>query len=321
MTKLGRMVLIAGLLALSARSVAAQEEGGGGEDEGGAGVGAGVGAEVGGVGAEGSAEVGTGDTGGAEAAPEGQAEAQAPEEEKQQGRVDAGGKLRFPSGPDDTGMEYGLFNWIALDLRAQYGISDALAAGVHVPLAIKKPEGEFETLGGFTANASLRLFKLVGVGVRAGMMRQGAFLLTPYDAPVYVGDLKMGAALGPSIALRTGVVDVAAALDVVLQLDSAGEMMDETLTAVALPISAMVQVRDLIKVGAETGVYTGHELKLGAEDGGRIPLTANVSLKLGRVILNLGAGFATLITSDTGGLYPGIGDSLFVGLNAKWASK
>lgn len=296
MMKLGRSVVVVCLL-LSARTAAAQDEA---------------------TAADPAADPAA--TGGAEAAPEAQAEAQAPEEEKQQGRVDAGGKLRFPSGPDDS-MEFGLFNWIALDLRAQYGISDALAAGVHVPLAVKKPEGEFETLGGFTGYGSLKLLKLVGVSLKVGMMRQGAFLLTPYDAPIYFGDLKAGAALGPSLALKTGVVDVAAALDVIVQMDSAGAMLDETLTAVALPISAMVQVRDLLKVGAETGVYTGHEFKLGAEDGGRIPLTANVSLKLGKVILNLGAGFATLITSDTGGLYPGIGDSLFVGLNAKWASK
>ncbi len=252
-----------------------------------------------------------------------------PAEESQKGKVDAGGKLRFPSGPDDMG-DFGLFNWIALDLRAQYGVSDSVSAGLYVPLAVMKPDlgdASGETFGGVLGEAVLHLGKVLGVHTQIGMMQRTGWLLSQYDYPYYFGDMKFGLKLGPALDARVAAfgskLELSAGLDVVLAFSAATDTDtgdDKMLLAAQIPVAAMVQLSDLLKVGLTAGVYTGQDIKLGAEDGGRIPLSAAASLRTGPVIFDLGLGFASLVTSDEmGSAYPGLMDSLTIGLNARWA--
>lgn len=260
------------------------------------------------------------------------AEAGPPEEESQKGKVDAGGKLRFPSGPDEMG-EFGLFNWIALDLRARYGVTDSISGGLFVPLAIVRPDvpegaDEPEIFGGVLGEGSLALMKVIGVRAQIGVLQRSGWLLSQYDYPIYTGDMKFGLKLGPMLDARVAAfgskLELSAAADVVLafgaDVDDMGE--DKMLTALQVPVAALVQLSDLLKVGLTAGIYTGPEFKLGAEDGGRIPLSAAASLKTGPIYLDLGLGFASLVTSDQmGAVYPELMDSLSIGLNVRWAGK
>jgi hypothetical protein len=241
----------------------------------------------------------------------------APEEKKPEednpeakGKFNAGVGARFPSGPDDKG-KFGSFNWIAVDLKGRYNPSDFVSTYLYMPLAVKRPDlPDANMLGGFTGRGELGFGKTLGVGLTLGAMRQGAFLLSEKDYPYYRGKLSLGTALGPYLRLDLYGVYLSVVPQVVLQYGSG--------VAAQIPISARVNLLDLLSVSADAGVFTGPKMRFGPAGGGRIYAGASVDLKLKPIILHLGAGVASLIT-DPAGVYPSIKESIYFDLNVKYA--
>ncbi len=279
----------------------------------------GVGVGVGGAWANASATTDANASGGTSSTgTDASATATAKPEDKKQGKgsFDAGGQVRFPSGPDEMG-NYGTFNWVAFDLKGRYFVLDQLTINGTIPLApIKQDLAGVETsvLGGFLVRPELALGKTLGLGITVGMMKEGAFLLSEKDAPIYVGDLKFGTSIGPWIKIKKFGLDLSATPSIVYQQGA------ESLTAIQVPVAAAVSLGKALKVAVEAGVYTGDGFKLGATDGGRISLGAAIDVKIGKVIAHVGAGVASLLTSEEmGSAYPTISDSVYVDINAKFA--
>lgn len=248
-----------------------------------------------------------------------------PAAEKRQGRgdFDAGGKVRLPSGPDETAMEYGPFNWVALDLYGRYFVLDELTITAGIPLALIKPEFENtvdeaqpKLFGGFTVRPEYSLGKVLGAGLMLGMLRQEAVLLSEKDFPLYVGDLTFAAGIGPFVKFKGLGVDFALQPSLVYQ--AAGSAGD-AVTAVQVPVAASLALSDLLKVSVETGLYTADDFGVTAKDGARLSLGAAVDVRLGKIILHAGAGAASLLVDAASPFYRSIGDSIYFDLNVKYA--
>lgn len=248
------------------------------------------------------------------------------EKAKEPGRgdFDAGGQVRLPSGPDEMG-EYGAFNWIALDLQGRYFVLDNITINGSFPLAVKKPDGyNAEVVGGGIFDLIVKMpwgpYKFrdyeadLYVQLGAGYLRERAILLSPKDIPLYVGDFQ------PAFRGATPMrMKLSSALDFNIApaiLYQSGEV--ESVTALALPTSLVVGLGDLIKLGAELGMYTGDDFSFRPSNDGRLALGASLDVKLGKIIVHLGAGAASLLTSDES-FYPTIKDSVYFDLNVKYA--
>jgi hypothetical protein len=91
----------------------------------------------------------------------------------------------------------------------------------------------------------------------------------------------------------------------------------ENLTAIQIPMSLIIKLGSLLKVSADLGVFTGDDLSLRARNGGRIYGGGALDVKLGPIMAHVGAGVASLFT-DAGGVYPSLGDSVYIDINAKY---
>lgn len=242
------------------------------------------------------------------------------------GDFDAGGQLRLPNGPDEMG-EFATFNWIAVDAKGRYFLLDKVTIDAFVPLAVKKPDTvggvEPKLIGGMqtTLRAQLEMnvpfqptkYKSeVGIIVSGAYMREGAMLLSDKDFPLFAGDFQPGFTAGTLTRVRlSSVVDFS--LNPVFVFQSG---TDDNLTAVQIPTALTLAVGSLVKLSADAGVYTGDDYSFSGDSGGRITLGAALDVKLGKIIVHAGAGFASLLT---GGAYPEIGDSVYIDLNVKYA--
>jgi hypothetical protein len=234
-----------------------------------------------------------------------------------QGKFNAGVSLRFPSGPDDMG-EYATFNWVALDLRGRYNVTDIISVHGNIPLAIIKPDlpdplPDPSIFGGITGRGEIKLGGTIGAGVTVGFLRYGAFLLSDKDYPLYAGDLNFGMSLGPWLKLKTGVVNLAFVPAFVYQ---AGD--PESITGIQVPVSAMIRAGNALKLSADVGLYSGDDFSLGADEGGRVGIGTALDIKVSKIMLHLGVGLASLLTDDAG-FYPSVGKSLYFDLNVKYA--
>lgn len=247
--------------------------------------------------------------------------------EPKRGDFDAGGQVRLPNGPDAEG-KYATFNWIALDLVGRYFLLDSVSLNGAIPLAVKKPDlmdTEEKLIGGMSIRLDAKLPKLpkmpfikneteVGLSLTGAFMREGAMLLSDKDYPLYTGDLKPGVAGALIMKVKlSSVVDFSLLPAFVFQSGTT-----ENLTALQVPMSLILKAGSLLKLSADLGVFTGDDISLRAKNGGRVYLGAAVDLKVGPVIAHVGGGFASLIT-DPMGLYPTIGDSVYIDLNVKYA--
>lgn len=247
------------------------------------------------------------------------------------GDFDAGGKLRFPSGPDEEGM-YDSFNWVALDANGRYFLLDSVTVNGLIPMAVKKPDTvgpmgpEPSIFGGIEIRLEgkwtvpkmpiVKQETELGLMLGAAYMRDGAMLLSDKDFPLFTGDFNPG--------LKGGIitkVKLSSLLDFSLIPVFAFQKGDmENLTALQLPMSLIVKLGDVLKLSADAGVFTGDDISLSADNGGRIYLGAALDVKIWKLVFHAGAGFASLLTSsEPGALYPGIKDSLYVDLNVKYA--
>jgi hypothetical protein len=85
--------------------------------------------------------------------------------------------------------------------------------------------------------------------------------------------------------------------------------------AVQLPMSLILKLGDLVQTAADIGVFTGDHYHFSGDSGGRIYAGGSLTVKLGPIQAHAGLGLASLLT---GGLYPTIGDSVYVDLNVKY---
>lgn len=251
------------------------------------------------------------------------------EKKHESGDFDAGGQLRFPKGPDEMG-EYKAFNWVAFDAKGTYYLLPTVTLNGFFPFAVKKPEtfggAETKLLGGalFRLDASIpKLPKMpfleqetsMGLQVGFAYMREGALLLSDKDFPLFLGDLQPGflGGLLTRVKLST-VVDFNFNPVFLFQKGTA-----ENLTAIQIPLSLVLKLGDVLKLGAETGINTGDDFSFGPKNGGRISLGVAIDLEISKLAVHLGTGFASLLTSDEGqALYPSIGDSIYFDFNVKY---
>ncbi len=254
-----------------------------------------------------------------------------PEKDKKprRGDFDAGGQVRLPSGPDEMG-KYATFNWIAVDVKGRYFLLDSVTVNGNIPLAVVKPgklmnadgsSTEPSVFGGMMLTLDARLPRLpfqpsasqteVGLVLSGAYMREGAMLLSEKDFPLFIGDFQLGYTAGLYTKLKlSSLVDFSLVPVFVYQSASAG-----SLTALQVPTSLILRLGSLLVLTADVGIFTGDDFSLRGKNGGRIALGGSISIKIGPILFHAGAGAASLLT---GGLYPGIGDSLYVDLNVKY---
>ena len=239
---------------------------------------------------------------------------------RQPGSFDAGAEVRFPSGPDEMG-KFGTFNWVAVDLKGAYFITEQISIGGIIPLApVKQDPGKI--FGGFLVRPEISLGSMIGVGASVGIMTHGGFLLSPKDPPIYINPdgsgYKFGASIGPWIKFKAKGIEFRTQPAIIYQAT------DPAITALQLPVAAAVGLGQAVKVSLETGLYTGDDFALGPKGGGRLALGAAIDLKLTPVLLHIGAGLASLLVSDSmdadnEALYGSITDSLYFDINFKYA--
>jgi hypothetical protein len=250
------------------------------------------------------------------------------EKKHKSGDFDAGGQARFPSGPDEMG-QYASFNWVAFDAKGTYYLLPSVTANAIIPLAVKKPD----TIGGGMTDPRLiggmhlkldavipKMPKMPGLkydtalGLTLGVayMREGAFLLSDKDFPLFVGDFQPGVSTGLIMKVKlSSVVDFN--LNPVLLLQK-GETQNHS--AIQVPVSTVVKLGSAVKLGVEAAVNTGDDISIQGKNGGRIMVGGSLELKIGKIIIHTGAGLASLLT---GPAYPNVTDSVFVDVNARYA--
>jgi hypothetical protein len=249
--------------------------------------------------------------------------------EPQKGDFDAGGQLKFPNGPDDTG-KYATYNWISFDLHGRYNLLDALTVNATIPLAVHHPDmlmdgSQPKMIGGMNARFELMAPKLpsmpifhyettVGLVASVAYMHAKSMLLSDKDFPLFTGDYKVGATTGVIIKLKLSELLDFSLLPLWVHQANTGDALD----ALQVPLALIVKLGSLVKVSAELGVYTGDGFSLHARDDGRVQAGGALDLKLGPILVHAGAGAASLITGATGA-YPSIRDSVYVDLNVKYA--
>lgn len=259
-------------------------------------------------------------------------EAKGPKEPKA-GDFNAGGKARFPSGPDEAG-QYATWNWVAADLTGRYYLLPSVHLTANAPLAIIKPDTimggavDPKLFGGMNVTLEAVLPKMpdmpfmtkamkdtkIGLTLTAAYMREGAMLLSERDFPLFTGDLKPGLSGGLITILKvSSLVDFSFVPTFVFQTGTT-----ENLTALQVPLMLALKVGSLVKLSTDLGIYTGDDISLRPSNGGRISLGAALDVKLGPILAHAGAGFASLLTDEMG-MYPTIGESMYVDVNVKYA--
>jgi hypothetical protein len=245
------------------------------------------------------------------------------------GDFDAGGNVAFPSGPDKDGR-YATYNWITADLKGRYYLLDTVTANLNIPLALIHPDVLMDgthpqMIGGFNARIDATLPKLpsigamhndtqIGLTLAFAYMREGAMLLSDKDFPLFHGHFAPGLDVGLISKIKLSSLFYFSLTPVWLHQGGAG--MTPSASAVQIPMTLILGLGDLVKVNADLGIFTGPGYSFGASSGGRIYAGLSLDVKIWKIIVHGGAGFASLLT---GGDYPTIGDSLYVDLNVKYA--
>jgi hypothetical protein len=153
----------------------------------------------------------------------------------------------------------------------------------------------------------------VGLLLSGVYMREGAMLLSDKDFPLFIGDFKPGMSAGLTLKAKVStLVDFSLVPIFVYQTGT-----EESVNAVQIPMSTILKVGSLLKLSADVGIFTGDDFKFGGSSGGRISLGAAIDLKIGPIMAHAGTGFASLLVGDET-MYPTVGDSLYIDLNAKY---
>jgi hypothetical protein len=243
------------------------------------------------------------------------------------GDFDAGGQVRFPNGPDETG-HFATYNWIAVDLKGKVFVSRWLTVNATAPVAVKKPDmlmngDDPKTFGGFDVRLEAKIPKKppepgetastseLGVELSAGYMHEGAMLLSDKDYPKFIGNFEPGFTTGVIARLKlSSLLDFSLMPTIIDQSSPTGSQQ-----AIQIPTAVIIKIGSLVRLSADLGIYTGAGYSLSGSGGGRISAGGSISVKIGPILAHAGAGAASLLT---GGMYDSVGDSMYVDLNVKY---
>lgn len=227
----------------------------------------------------------------------------------QAGHYAAGVRVHVASALDDS------FNFIGLDLGGRYNVTDMINVGARIPLAVSKPDG-FSVFGGAAVRAELRLGATIGVAADVGFGKEGMFALSAQDAPLYAepADYTAGAKLGVWVRAKAGPTYLSVEPAFVYQAEGQAEAIE----AVHLPVTAMFRAGNVARAGVLVGIYTGDDFKFGADEGARIATGLVADIKVSSIALQLGAGFASLLTDDMAA-YTSVGKSVYVTVGLMYA--
>lgn len=247
------------------------------------------------------------------------------------GDFDAGGDVKFPSGPNAEGS-YGTYHWITANLKGRYFLLDSITVNANIPIAIHHPDEladgtHPDYFGGFQARIDAVLPKLpqfpgmkgndaqIGLTMTLAYMRERAMLLSDKDFPLYTGSLEPGINVGLLAKLKlSSLLDFS--FVPVWMHQGGGEQA--AVSAVQIPLSLIIKLGSLLQLSADLGIYTGANYSFSSDNDGRIAAGGSLQVKIGPIIFHAGAGVASLITGANSP-YPTIGDSLYIDVNAKYA--
>jgi hypothetical protein len=226
----------------------------------------------------------------------------------QAGHYAAGLKVMFASAGDDS------FNFIGVTPWGRYNVSDSINVGARIPLAVSTPgEDVFAVFGGLMARAEIRLGATVGAFGEAGFLKHAAVLLSEQDAPGYadVADYDFATRLGVYVRVKGGPTYLSFDPAFVYQPGD-----PEAVTGIQFPVTALFRAGSVAHAGAQVGIYTGDDFKLGNADGGRVAAGLVADVAISKIKLMFGAGFSNLLASDDmGAPYQSIGKSVYVSVN------
>lgn len=232
----------------------------------------------------------------------------------QAGMIEAGGDIGIFKAPD-------LGDAIGLVLRADYGLSDQLQVGVRLPLAVSTPDGA-ESFAGVWLNGLYAFHQNVAARLDVGYVHLGGVAgLLNFAPPLYLD------ADGMKLAFRLGATykqafsdQLALVVDpgLFFQLDGAfsDEGEAEMFQQLHLPVSLWYQLSSELAAALNTGIFSAHEFKFGADDGAWVPLylTGQYTMVDGHLDLGANLGFGNVIPPEGGS----VSDSLFLGLFANY---
>jgi hypothetical protein len=224
----------------------------------------------------------------------------------QAGHYAAGIKVMVASGLDDS------FNFIGVTPWGRYNVSDSISVGARIPLAVSKPDG-FTVFGGLMARAEIRLGATIGAFGEAGFLKHGAVLLSEQDAPFFLDaegvDYDFATRIGLWVRVKGGPT--------YLSFDPAFAYQPgdpEAITGIQFPVTALFRAGSVAHAGAQVGIYTGDDFKMGADDGGRVAAGLVADVAVSKIKLMFGAGISSVLTDDMG-FYTSVGKALYVSVN------
>lgn len=241
------------------------------------------------------------------------------------GMFEAGVDIPIPNGPDDTG-ENGIGNWVGVTLRADYGVTEKIQAGIRLPLALVKAEGA-ETLGGVVLDGRYLLIDkpdmqlAAGTGLSYGYF--GLYPITMFAPPMFLDADGMKIGFSPGVNFKKPMGKLAITADPALVLVMDGGVSDsgeaEMLQVLAIPVAVQYQVSPVIAAGVRTGIYSAHKFKFSGDDGARLPLIleGQYTLMEGKMDVGADIGLGSVMTREG----EDVGDTLFIGLFANYRNK
>ncbi len=218
----------------------------------------------------------------------------------QTGRLDVGGYIAIPRGPDyqSTTANDPIGKWIGFDLRAEYGAIDKLAVGLTIDLApvtsdAPATEQASSKIGGFVAEAKYALIdgqrtndpeplQLAG-HVSLGVLKRGAPALGPFSFPLYGPDLEPALGLGVAVQKTFMEQKLALITDPRLFFQASGHQtvdattmmqVQDALITLQVPLYVTYQAAPNISVGGRTGIYTGQKFSFSPKENLAIPFVA-----------------------------------------------
>ncbi len=263
----------------------------------------------------------------------------------QLGRLDVGGYLMIPRGPDYTSTTANdpIGTWLGFDLRAEYGAVDKLSVGVDIALApvgsgAPATEEAPSKLGGFVAQAKYALIdgqrtneaeplQLAG-HVSLGLLKRGAPGLGPFSFPLYGGGLEPALGLGVAIQKTFMQQKLAVIADPRLFFQASGHQtldpttmmqVEDSLITLELPVYVTYQAAPNISVGGRTGLYTGNKFSFSTTENVDLPLVAEGVFTAMKNQLDIGVdlGLGNLVPRGTTSIL----DTFLLGIFATYRTK
>lgn len=260
----------------------------------------------------------------------------------QKGRVDVGGYIAIPRGPDynDTQANAPIGKWIGMNLRGEFGVGSKVGIGATIALAPLNSSNNDEPtskLGGFIADLKYALIDDLATGgkdplqlaahLSLGMLKRGAAELGPYAFPLFGPDLEPTFGIGLMLQKTLADDKLAIYADPRLFVQASGyatldpQMMLQLDAFISLqvPLGLAYQVKPNVALGLHTGIYTGQKVSFAPNDGLAIPAVAEAVVTVMKNQLDVG------IDLGLGNLTPARGagpaETFLVGLFATYRTK